>query len=235
MTPARRHFQAVTAGVASAAVASGAPPPPLQGRMLAMLQAHQVNLKAIKSRKAKIETKRAFLPEYAAYVAGVLTAGAGGDDLVLVTLMVWHIDIGDYETALRIGEYAIRHRLQLPATYRRDLQTTLVEEIADATLLTLAAAEPLPAGTAEALEHALELTEGADMPDEVRAKAYKALGLMRRETDPADALRSLRLALSFDPGCGVKTEIGRLERQTSGAAPQPDPVPPSDADAADTP
>jgi hypothetical protein len=219
MTPARRHFQSVTASVESAAAATAAPPPPLQGRMLAMLHAHQVNLKAIKSRKAKIEAKRGFLPEYAAYVDGVLTGGAGGDDLVLVTLMVWSIDVGDYPAALAIAAYAIRHRLELPATFRRDLQTTLVEEIADAALLTLATAEPLPSGTADALDHALDLTEGADMPDEVRAKAYKVLGQIRRDTDPGAALRLLRLALSFDQGCGVKTDIGKLERQLAGAAP----------------
>lgn len=219
MTPARRHFHRVTAGVEAAAATVDAAPAPLQGRMLAMLGAHQTNLKAIKSRKAKIEAKRKFLPEYADYVAGVLAADAGGSDTVLVTLMVWSVDVGAYPAALEIAGYAIRHRLELPASYSRDLQTTLVEEIADALLLTLAAAEPLPDGAAASLEQAIELTDGADMPDQVRAKAFKALGLLRREADPTDALRSLRLALSYDPACGVKTEIGRLERQLSGTAP----------------
>lgn len=234
MSLARRHFQTVTAGTAAVAVAEGALPPPLHGRMVAMLSAHQANLKAIKSRKAKIEAKRGFLPDYTAYIEGVLAADAGGDDLVLVTIMVWHIDVGDYPAALAIADYAIRHRLELPAIFRRDLQTTLVEEIADAALLILAAAEPLPDGTADALERALDLTEGADMPDEVRAKAYKALGLTRRDSDPADALKSLRLALSFDPACGVKTEIGKLERQLAGASTDPAPFSNADADAAAT-
>lgn len=227
MTPARRHFQAVTAGAeavlaVTAAINGAAASAPLQDRMLALMQAHRVNLKAIKSRKAKIETKRRFLPEYAAYIAGVLAADAGGDNLVLVTLMVWHIDVGDYETALRIAEYAIRHRLELPSTFNRDLATTLVEEIAEAALLILAAATPLPSDTAEALDRALDLTEGADMPDQVRAKAYKALGLMRRDTAPADALRLLRMALDHDSSCGVKTEIGRLERSLGSAATPPE-------------
>lgn len=219
MTPARRHFQAVTAGVESAAGAANAAPAPLQARMLAMLQAHLANLKAIKSRKAKIAAKARFLPDYAAYVDGVLAAGAGGDDLVLVTIMVWRVDAGDYAGALAIAEYAIRHRLELPATFRRDLPTTLVEEIADAALLTLAAVEPLRPGTANALDRALELTEGADMPDEVRAKAYKALGLMRRDTHPVEALTCLRLALNHDPSCGVKTELAKLERNLAATAP----------------
>ncbi|WP_372395123.1 hypothetical protein ABMY26_06350 (plasmid) [Azospirillum sp. HJ39] len=56
MTPARRHFQAVTAGVeavraATAAVTGATASVPLKDRMLALLQAHMVNLKAIKSRK----------------------------------------------------------------------------------------------------------------------------------------------------------------------------------------
>lgn len=227
MTPARRHFQAVTAGVeavraATAAVTGATASVPLKDRMLALLQAHQVNLKAIKSRKLKIETKRRFLPEYAAYVEGVLAADAGGDDLVMVMLMVWHIDTGDYATALRIGAYAVKHRLELPGTFKRDLQATLVEEIAQAVLEALAAAIPPAAGAADALDQALDITEGADMPDEVRAKAHKALGLLRRDSSPAAAVADLRLALTFDPGCGVKTEIARLERQLANATP-PDP------------
>lgn len=220
MTPARRHFQAVTAGAEATAAAAGADaaPAPLHSRMLALLHAHLVNLKAIKSRKAKIKTKRAYLPEYAAYIAGVLDADAGGDDLVLVTLMVWHCDVGDYETAVAIGAYAIRHRLTLPATYKRDLPTTLLEEIADGVLLALAAGETVPEGTADVLDRALDLTDDADMPDEVRAKAHKAMGLLMRETAPAAAAAALRLALSYDPGCGVKTEIGRLDRAAAGTA-----------------
>lgn len=227
MTPARRHYQAVTAGAeavraATAATTGADAPAPLRDRMLALLQAHTLALKAIKSRKRKIETKRTILPEYAAYIDGVLAADAGGSDLVLVTLMVWSIDAGDYAAALRIGAYAVKHRLELPDTYKRDLQTTLVEEIADAVLQALAAAELPATGAADALDQALDITEGGDMPDEVRAKAHKALGLLRRESSPAAALADLRLALTFDGGCGVKTEIGRLERLLANAN-QPDP------------
>ena len=243
MTPARRHFQAVTAGAeavraAAAAVTGATASAPLKDRMLALLQAHQLALKAIKSRKLKIETKRKFLPEYAAYVDGVLAADAGGDDLVMVMLLVWHIDAGDYETALRIGAYAVKHRLELPGTFKRDLQATLVEEIAQAVLEALAAGMPPAGGAADALDQAIDLTEGADMPDEVRAKAHKALGLLRRESSPAAAVADLRLALSFDPGCGVKTEISKLERLLAnmgatgdaGEPKDPPPDPPSIVD-----
>ena len=79
ISPARRHFQSVTAGAA----AIGATDPAaqtVQARYKALLDAHQATLSKLQSRKAKIEAKRAFVAEYAPYVEGVLLAGAGGDD-----------------------------------------------------------------------------------------------------------------------------------------------------------
>jgi uncharacterized protein YkvS len=225
MSFARRHFQRVVAGaIATTAVTtSGAAAPvhPLQARMLALLTAQQLALKQMQSVKAKIAAKVGYVVEYEDYVAGILDADAGGDDAVLVTIMVWRLDIGAFGPALDIAEYALRHNLQLPERFDRTLACLVLEETAEAALNVLQSGETLAADLVEALPRALELTADADMPDQVRAKAFKALGLIRRETDPAAALAHLRQALSYDKGTGVKTEIARLEKQLAAAAPPP--------------
>ena len=239
MSFARKHFQRVTAGAIAGAAATSstatAVAHPLQARMLALLQAQQIALKQMHSVKAKIAAKVGYVVEYEDYVAGILEADAGGDDAVLVTVMVWRLDAGLFGPALDIAEYALRHGLQLPERFDRDLACLVLEETAEAALSTLQAGETLAVDLVEALPRALQLTAAADMPDQVRAKAYKALGLIRRETDPAAALAHLREALSYDKGCGVKTEIGRLEKllsgsatgQASGGVAQQDPSPPA--------
>ncbi len=223
MSKARAHFQAVTAGAESARPADQ--PTPLKARMLAVLQAHMASLKQIKSRQAKIQAKQGMLPDYEAYVAGVLSADAGGDDAVLVTVMVWRLDASDWTGGLAIAEYAIRHNLTLPRTFARDLPTLVLEQVAETALAQIQDAEIDP-DMVDALEHALDLTEDADMPDEVRSKAHKALGLLIAETDPANAVSALKTALKLDRKAGVKGDINRLEKRLGGADVAPDPPPP---------
>ncbi|STH42997.1 small terminase subunit [Escherichia coli] len=43
------------------------------------------------------------LPKYAAWAEGVLAAGGAQQDDVLMYVMLWRIDAGDYAGALEIG------------------------------------------------------------------------------------------------------------------------------------
>ncbi len=209
MSIARAHFQRVTAAREMQAAGHGAPATgTMAERTAALLRMHQAHLKTIQSRSAKIEAKRGMLPDYAPYIDGVLVAGSGGQDDVVTTVMLWRLDVGDWDGALDIAAYGIRHGLSMPAHLARDLPTTLVEEIADTALT---AAEPMDA-LAEPLVAALELTEACDMPDEVRAKAHKALGRILKDADTKQAAMHLETALTLDPSCGVKTELARLKK-----------------------
>lgn len=214
-SPARRHFQTVTAGAAAVGAVDPAAQT-LQARYKTLLDAHRATLSKLQSTKGKIEAKRAFLGEYVPYVDGVLDADAGGDDVVLVMVMVWRIDVGDFAGAMAIARHAIRHRLTLPERFKRDLPATVVEEIAQALL-----ADPGLDGAVDALLEALDLAAAEDMVDEIRAKAHKALGLALKDKAPAAALLHLRQALGFG-GSGVKTVIGQLEKALDAqAAPGP--------------
>ncbi|WP_041797774.1 phage terminase small subunit [Pararhodospirillum photometricum] len=210
MSLARAHYTRVLAEQ------GGAPAPPpeavsLRAKIEQALALHARALKDIQSLERKVAFKREVLPDYTAYVDGCLAADAGGPDPVLMTTMVWRLDVGDYEGAMVIARYALRHDLALPERFARSFPTWLVEELAEAALdnkLTVPGA----------LSEAMELTARADMPDEVRAKGHKAMGLGLRDTAPAEALAHLKRALALHKGVGVKAEVARLERARDGAA-----------------
>jgi hypothetical protein len=93
-------------------------------------------LKEIRSIDRKIEAKRTMLPEYKAWVEGVVAAdagvGSGTAADVVPTCMVWLIDVGAYGEALDLVPFLLRHRVEMPRRYERDVATIVVEEIADA-------------------------------------------------------------------------------------------------------
>lgn len=212
MSLARAHMQRTVAARESQAAAPSpegvALPGSLAEKMAALLAMHCATLKGLKSRTAKIEAKRDMLPDYAAYIDGVIAADGGAQDAVVPTVMLWRLDVADWPGALEIAAYALRHELAMPERFSRDLPTTLLEEIADFALALPSPSEDL----IDPLQTALELTGEADMPDEVRAKAHKALGLILKDSDPERAVTHLESALSLDPKCGVKTELSRTRK-----------------------
>ncbi|KGD57259.1 phage small terminase subunit [Burkholderia pseudomallei] len=215
-TPARAHFERVSAARAAAAVSpgetmKGATPYEL---MLAKLATDRRALKGIQSIERKVELKRKLLPEYADYVAGVLNGGRGAQDDVLVTVMVWRIDAGDFDGALAIAAYALAHGLALPDQFERSLASLVAEQFADAALSAF-----MDGGTFDAasLELVDDLTRDADMHDQVRAKLCKALGYAVQADAPARALDYLRRAVALNDRVGVKKDIDRLTKQVEAA------------------
>lgn len=216
MSLCRRHFDRTVAAREASAAAIAAPgasvPGSLGERMLGLLRMHQSKFDAIKSLASKIAAKRKALPEYEAYVDGVIASGSAAQDDVLARVMIWRLDVGDFDGALAIAAHAIRHGLSMPFGFSRDVPTTLVETIANAALEDPEHAAPEP------IREALALTAERDMHDQVRAKAQKALGLILKATDPAAALEHLEAALKLNPKCGVKTEIAKLRKELEAAS-----------------
>ncbi|RKU01832.1 terminase [Burkholderia sp. Nafp2/4-1b] len=220
-TPARAHFARIAAAQAAAAAdpgqtMAGATPYEL---MLAKLATDRRALKGVQSVIRKAALKRTLLPEYADYVAGVLERGRGAQDDVLVTVMVWRIDTGDYDGALAIATYALTHGLTLPDVFERTLATLVAELFAEAALCAF-----LDGGTFDAacLEQVDALTGEADMPDPVRAKLLKALGYALQAHDVPRALACLRRAVVLNDRVGVKKDIERLTKQLEASGPPED-------------
>lgn len=229
-TPAQRHLQRKQAAASAAEALPGATPAGSAYELMqAQLYEHRRALKGIQSIERKIDAKRGFLPLYLPWVQGVLDADSGAQDLVLTSVFVWAMDVGEYTCALDIGAYILRHGLKLPDQYSRDPATTLIDEIADAALK-----GKVPEALAVLLQ-VQQLTAAHDVPDQARAKLHKALAyaLVGRtaisETDyrelPVDraqqALPHLHRALELFSGIGVKKDIERLERRVKDAAAPP--------------
>ncbi|EPJ2580393.1 phage terminase small subunit [Escherichia coli] len=176
LSPARQHRLRVQAEQAareggSVRHASG------YDLMLLQLAEDRRRLKGVQSTVKKAEIKVELLPKYAAWAEGVLAAGGAQQDDVLMYVMLWRIDAGDYAGALEIGRHALRHGWVMPLG-NRNVQTVLAEEMADAAQSAMLAAIGFDA---DLLLQTLELTDGLDMPDQSRARLHKAIGAARRE------------------------------------------------------
>nr|WP_300309213.1 phage terminase small subunit [Halomonas sp.] len=218
-SPARRHFQRVSAVRA----ADDAGEAPMQGDayelMLAALFEDYRRLKSTQSMERKAEIKREILPKYADYVDGVLEAGQGAQDDVLMRVMLWRIDAGDIAGALVIARYALAHDLNPPDQFERSTAAIIAEEVADQSLKLLdeESADALPL-----LKHLIDveiMTRQADMHDQVRAKLFKALGYAQRTAGQLhEAQSSLERALALNSRVGVKKDLERLERDIKNAS-----------------
>lgn len=208
-SPAKRHFQRVMArksqpSVDGATVVKGN----AYELMLAKLHTDRARLSDIQSIERKVEVKRELLADYQAWIDGVLESGRGGQDDVLMTLLVWYIDTGEYERALDVAEYAMQHDLVLPDQYSRTLATVLADEIGGAALACQRSEKTFPV---DILQRTVGMTSDADMPDPARAKLHKALGVELMSTLPHDALTHLNRALDLHEGVGVKRYITSIE------------------------
>lgn len=219
-SPAQRHFQRVSASLASASAGEGET---MVGSayelMLAKLAIDRRRLKDIKSIARKIEVKRAeLLPEYIEYVAGALSGARGAQDDVLTTVMIWRVDVGDFAGALDIARYAIAHRMTLPDQYDRTLSTAIAEEFAEASLSSFKKDANGERVSVAQLNEVAQLTASHDMHDQVRAKLHKAIGYtLERDGDSPAALEHLRRALELDERAGVKQDIARIEKASNAA------------------
>lgn len=207
-SPAKRHFvkESAKADAEKAATGTDYGNATQYELMLAQLAGHKHQLKEIQSIERKIELKRKLLPEYLPYVEGVLEGKAGVQDDVLMTIMVWAVDTGELELALRIGAYALANGLETPDQYNRDTATLLAELYADEAL----GGKEVPADT---LLEVCDLTTQHDMPDEVRAKLHRAIGLGLEAVSLESALEHLERAVQLHERVGAKKDIERIKRE----------------------
>ncbi|MGP2415816.1 phage terminase small subunit [Pantoea ananatis] len=177
--------------------------------MLLQLNEDRRRLKGIQSTVTKAQIKVEVLPKYAAWVEGVLSADGAQQDDVIMYVMLWRIDAGDYAGALTIGRHALKHGWVMPVG-KRNTATVLTEEMADAAKAAMLAGTPFDA---DLLLQTLDAVDGEDMPDQSRARLHKSIGWVQTESNPASALNHLKHALQLDEKCGVKKDIEQLERK----------------------
>ncbi|MNJ25856.1 Phage small terminase subunit [compost metagenome] len=214
----RKRAAQEAAAVAPAALMEGATGYEV---MLAKLQQDQFRLKQVQSTEGKARLKAELLPDYIPYIDGVLEGGQGAQDDVLVTVMLWRFDAGDFEGGLIAAEYVLAHGLQMPDRFNRTTGCVVAEEVAEAALNALKAGGTFDFGT---LTRADVLTASHDMPDQARAKLMLAIGrvaaAMVDDETPNDAdwacletaRHFLSRAIELHDKCGAKKDLERVER-----------------------
>lgn len=205
-TPAQRHLDRMN-GALRGAQDDFRPETTAYQMQLFKLRQDKMRLKQLQSRQLKTELKKTLVTEHYDWCQGVVESNAGQQDDVLITVLVWLFDIGDFKQAYPLACYALQHNMQTPDQYKRKLPTLIAEEVANSALMLIQKEEFVDA---DLLVEYLELTRECDMPDEVRAKLYKAIGL---STDNLSiAINSLEQALICDPRAGVKKKLEQLLR-----------------------
>ncbi|HAT4498784.1 TPA: terminase [Serratia marcescens] len=234
LTPAQRHFQRVMAERHGKTEEFTEAARTAHEQILHRLRMDQSALKRVQSDQAKAEMKKQLLPHYEGWIEGTLDGNSGRQDEVIVTLMIWAIDAGDYPLAVRIGRYVIEHNLAMPDQFRRTAATALVEELCDPILVQVKADESTDlTAHLQVLDELAQIVDGKDMPDVVLAKLFKVRGFALRgggDTAQAKALELLRQALKLDANAGVKKAIESLARQVKKASQTTDGAGDNDAD-----
>lgn len=198
--------------------------------LMASLGEDMHRLKNIQSTEGKVAAKREMIDRYSVHVDATLAAadesGTAVQDELLVEMMIWRIDIADYDRGLDIAEHVLRYGLRLPQRFNRTPGTIIAELVAEAALEAAKIDRDFPLAV---VQRADQLTAESDMPDVVRAKVHKAMGqhLVRAaiaadgnpDNTPAGAahsaraaaLKAFRRALELDAKAGVIKDIERLE------------------------
>ncbi|HCB5261794.1 TPA: terminase endonuclease subunit [Salmonella enterica subsp. enterica serovar Oranienburg] len=216
-SPAQRHMMRVSASQAAQREQAPLRHATAYEQMLVKLADDRRTLKNIRSNERKAEKKRELLPFYAPWVAGVLTDGRGAQDDIVITVMLWRLDAGDIAGALEIAPYALKYGLT--SDHRRTTPYMLVEEVALAALRLRDAGESVDLSW---LQTTIDLTDGADVPDMVRARLHKVTGLTLHDAGMnAEALAQFQRAMQLDRNAGVRKEIERLERALKPKAEAP--------------
>lgn len=228
-SPARRHMQRVLAAKAAACNDGNQlmPGTGVYEQTMLQLASDRGRLKQIQSGEGKAQLKAQLLPAYDAYIEGVLDAGQGAADEVVTTVMLWNIDAGRYAEGLRVAEYVLRHNLAMPDRFERTTGCVVAEEVAEVALNALRAGTDFDVAV---LDQAMAITEGQDMPDQVRAKLLLARSrwilkaIAKASDEPQDgqpfdpapqltvAIESLRRAIQLHDGCGGKKDLESAER-----------------------
>ncbi len=174
-------------------------------RMFSQLQ----QLADIRSIQEKIAKKAEWLPEYAGYIEGCLVTSPAPQNNVLVRLMIWAADVGDYEQAVRIAEFALLNEMVMPEGHTRSIAEFITEQCSQDFIKD----HELAVKNASVIEKIIEIGTGESMVDEVRAKGFRALGDALRDAQPVEALNAYKNALRFNTNAGCVKQVTQLEKK----------------------
>ncbi len=222
MSSLRQHFEKVTAekqakakakkGLQLPSQTTQPPvdnlPPQANNKMEIKFFNDWEQLANIQSLEAKTAEKREILPNYLPWIEGTLASGVGTQNDMLLKLMVWCLDVHDFVTATKIAQFALLNNMVMPEPFSRTVACIYAEQMANEGLKNI----DNIADYAEIYGQAVELTNSHDMPDEVRAKLYRAWGDSLKNTHTEDAILAYKRAISLDDKVGCKQDLKNLTK-----------------------
>lgn len=208
--------------------------------MLVKLTADRARLKQVQSTEAKVAVKQEIIGEYRPWLSNLLSnpeqVQHGEVNEVLARLTLWNIDAGAFDDALALAELVLAKDVPSPVGITRTMGCVIVEEIATAALKAAAANTPFAVSILDHIQLLIEPAEegarGVDMPDEVRAKLFKARAMLMDNaltvrladgdnpdgtagaiTAMANSIHAdISRAIELDTNCGGKSLLQKIER-----------------------
>lgn len=216
LSPAAKRFQRMQVAKQASAATPDRPTGDAYELHLAAIIEDTRRLHDIQSIERKKEAKRELLPNYDEYVKGILEAAPGQQDEVLMTLMVWYLDVGDLSTGLDIAEYAVANGLETPDRYQRTTANLVAEQVAEFALI--AENEDPEGEIIQAVERTVDMFGESDMHDQVKAKLFKAYGYRLRDSGKTEeALDALERAVKLHDRVGAKKDIEALKKDLNNS------------------
>lgn len=195
------------------------------GLMSVRLMDDSRQISTIRSRSARNAHKKTLIPHYLDHLTSVISRGRlamesgdryalGKADRVLTTVCIWCFDAEDYRHGLPLFEYIVEMQLPSPDNFKSSMAEIIVRTLADTVIRRNRRCQHSSGELLGIVEAVLELADGVDMADEVRANLYRAYASVNQGHNPALALSYYRQAVAINPGLGVKRVIDRLEKIT---------------------
>lgn len=220
MSLARQHFQKHQAQATAEQAVEFGSMQQLNAYEQQLLQLNQdrLRLKNMQSDQLRIEFKKQNIAHYLPYVQGILAVKPKVQDEVMTEIMVWAIDIADYNLALELADYVLSAGLKLPDRFGRSEACFITESISEQVIKQLKNDEMVDIGILQRLERLINdeklSVEVRDMPDEAKAKLYLALGRTSLKLQYyQDAKNYLQQAIDLHEHCGGKTDLNNALKQ----------------------
>lgn len=211
-SPAHRHKQAILAQ--QAVVEDTTVNASAYELLLEMLGQHKRALKAHKSMSSKNELKAELMTEWHDYIDELTNNGNGQPNAIAGQLMVWCVDVGDYERATALGRYMLANNISMPEHFERDTEDVFAEEMAMAWIGT-----EEPTVTLDELLEVHKLVKDFDLYDQVNAKLHRAIGEAYAKADnTTQAVSYLEQAIGYNPQVGCKPLLNKLKKEQDSAA-----------------
>jgi len=175
--------------------------------VISQFKSDRLRLTTIRSRSRRDEAKRSLLTEYDNWIDELMCSEVfnQAQESMFVWLLLWHVDVGNWEKAVAMAAFALRKGMTTPLNFSRNLSEVIAEQVADGINRS---GEHVKYRVV--LESLIGLVISEDMKDQITAKLYKACGLAFIAADVKHAEAMFEKALSFNPNVGVKQLIKNL-------------------------